>query len=150
MATLADIPLARATLAELGEGDFSAADYFEAYGAKIEAEAKHEGEPTLSEPARAELLKLVEYFLEPSDDYRRWPSSGLRIFAMLAPIGVAHGVLGIPQSELEASLRSHHPNKGWEWWHGLGREILEDKPGIAERLGLTQRALHKYKKKLQG
>jgi hypothetical protein len=150
MVPLSDVPLARESLAALGDQDFSAADFFESYGAKIEEAGERPELPFLPE-IRRELLDLIAYFeAEHDPDYRAWPQAGLRAFAMLAPIHVAEGVLWIKADLLERAIRSARPNEGWAWWHALGRAILDDAPDIAGRFDLTERAVRKYKTFLVG
>jgi hypothetical protein len=146
MQDLQDSPLAQATLAELGDEDYSAADFFESYAAKIEGQGEPLDQGPASLQARAELGYLLDYFYPapPDVDYRLWPHKGLRVLAMLAPIEVAVGILGVPFVELQGAIRSQRPNKPWEWWHALGRSILSDSSTIAEDYGLTPRAVRTY------
>ena len=151
---LADSPLARRTLAKLGDADFSAADFFEAYADAIEEQAKQLAEvhTKIQRSVRYALEDLLAYFDEPSDHYQDWPQSGLRALAMLSPIHVAAGVLGLQQETLELAIRSQRPNKSWAWWRALGVAILAGAPlsDIATQFDLAPRAMKRYVQFLVG
>lgn len=152
MPNLLDAPLARETLAELGEQDYDAADFFELYGSKIEARVELRRRPgPVADSTRVELLELLSYFQdEPALDYRLWPHRALRALAMVAPIQVAMGLLGISEDALELAIRSQRPNKDWQWWRDLGEAILTGSLTIGTDFDLTPRAVHKYTVALVG
>jgi hypothetical protein len=143
---LADIPLARETARELGEQDYSAADFFEAYTQKIDSRNQTGWTTQACQEARSCMLQALDYFRDPDPDMKRWPHDALRVFAMLAPRHVISGLLWINENLLEQAIQSQRPNKPWAWWYDLGRALLagESRKTIAERFGLSYQMAKRY------
>jgi hypothetical protein len=154
LTTLDRVPLARETLDELGDADFSAADFFERYAANIERAAQRAQllKETVSPEIRDSLLSVLSFFHNPDANIQFWPQEGLRALAMLAPIHVAEGLLGQSATLLNMALASQRPNKDWAWWYALGRAILNGRPReeIAELFALTPYGVRKYTRFLLG
>lgn len=148
--SLAQIPLARETLAEMGRvgDDFDAPTFFEAYARKIE----EQGERQISPEVRRLLLDGLEYFKDPSSNYQEWDQDTLRAYAMLAPVEVAAGLFLVERDLLERAIKSQRPNRAWPWWRALGAHLLSGftDEEISEGLDVHQAAVAKYRAFLFG
>jgi hypothetical protein len=134
--------------------DFSAADFFEAYAAAIEAsDPRSEALEVATTPeARQTLLDTIRYFKNPSSNIRLWPQKGLYVFAMLADINVASNALGVLEDDLRRALRQREPNFSWETWRAFGIAILADVSNAELRyeFGLSAMTVYKWRKVLTG
>lgn len=154
MISLQDIPEWRRAFDEVGDQD--AATVAEHVLRQVdEREERSRQRLQGGAETKQRLRELVAFFDAnevPPRDFQIWPHDGLRAMAMLAPIHVAQGLFGVDAATLERAIRSNHPNRSWTWWRALGEALLTQLPSaqIQEALGLTPRAVQKYRRFLLG
>lgn len=137
--------------------DFTAEEFFTAYGQAIEqrAEARVTWNRNVRPELRDVLVSLLAYFENPSPNVQAWPSDGLRALAMLAPLHVASNVLGVDATTLDYAISTRSAGNGagrtggrnWRWWRSLGADLLAGELNASElglRYAVSPRTVRRY------